>query len=94
MPYYRKIQRNKNLCKGIKQITLKITEVKEELEALTLKEYAKQGSTFKPIDLSEGFDQVSIDDTSSEDTISDNKLEAIDKFFKKPYNTRGKPIDK
>jgi hypothetical protein len=41
MPYYREIQKNKKLCKGIKQITQEITEVKEELKALTLKEYAK-----------------------------------------------------
>ncbi|KAI8402590.1 hypothetical protein FOFC_17905 [Fusarium oxysporum] len=93
MPYYREIQKNKKLCEGIKQMTQEITEVEEELEALTLKECAKQGSTFKPIDLSEGFDRVSIDDTSSEDTMPDNELEAIDEFFKKPHDTRGKPTD-
>jgi hypothetical protein len=93
MPYYREIQKNKKLCEGIKQMTQEITEVEEELEALTLKECAKQGSTFKPIDLSEGFDQVSIDDTSSEDTMPDDELEAIDEFFKKPHDTRGKPTD-
>jgi hypothetical protein len=93
MPYYREIQKNKKLCEGIKQMTQEITEVEEELEALTLKECAKQGSTFKPIDLSEGFDQVSIDDTSSEDTMPDNELEAIDEFFKRPHDIRGKPTD-
>jgi hypothetical protein len=93
MPYYREIQRNKNLCEGIKQMTLEITEVEEELEALTLKECTKQERTFKTIDFSEGFDQVSIDDTSSEDTMPDNELEAINEFFRKPHDTRGKPTD-
>ncbi|KAH7461789.1 hypothetical protein FOMA001_g18899 [Fusarium oxysporum f. sp. matthiolae] len=93
MPYYREIQKSKNLCEGIKQMTLEITEVEEELEALTLKEGTKQERTFKPIDLSEGFDQVSIDDTSSEDTMPDNELEAINEFFRKPHDTRGKPTD-
>jgi hypothetical protein len=93
MPYYREIQKNKNLCEGIKQMTLEITEVEEELEALTLKECTKQERTFKTINLSEGFDQVSIDDTSSEDTMPDNELEAINEFFRKPHDTRGKPTD-
>ena len=93
MPYYREIQKNKNLCEGIKQMTLEITEVEEELEALTLKEGTKQERTFKPIDLSKGFDQGSIDDTSSEDTMPDNELDAIDEFFRKPHDTRGKPTD-
>ncbi|SCO87530.1 uncharacterized protein FRV6_11657 [Fusarium oxysporum] len=42
MPYYREIQKNKNLCEGIKQMTQEITDVEEELEALTLKESMKQ----------------------------------------------------
>ncbi|KAH7475360.1 hypothetical protein FOMA001_g11755 [Fusarium oxysporum f. sp. matthiolae] len=57
------------------------------------KESAEQERTFKPIDLSEGFDQVSIDDTSSEDTMSDNELEAINEFFKRPHDIRGKPTE-
>ncbi|SCO87756.1 uncharacterized protein FRV6_11883 [Fusarium oxysporum] len=42
MPYYREIQKNKNLCEGIKQMTQEITDVEEGLEALTLKESMKQ----------------------------------------------------
>ncbi|RKK68679.1 hypothetical protein BFJ69_g13424 [Fusarium oxysporum] len=42
MPYYREIQKNKNLRQGIKQITQEITEAKEELEALTSKRPTKQ----------------------------------------------------
>ncbi|KAH7468019.1 hypothetical protein FOMA001_g15870 [Fusarium oxysporum f. sp. matthiolae] len=131
MPYYREIQKNKNLRQGIKQMTQGITEVEKEFETLTLeeiqkgkiefvdlgkynreekeecaqeahqrlekylhdKESAEQERTFKPIDLSEGFDQVSIDDTSSEDTMSDNELEAINEFFKRPHDIRGKPTE-
>ncbi|KAL9572139.1 hypothetical protein ACKAV7_003717 [Fusarium commune] len=93
MPYYREIQRNKNLCQGIKQMSEEITEVEKELETLTLKEDTKQKRIVEPIDLSEGFDQVSIDDTSSEDTTSDDELNAITKFFKQPHNIRGKPTD-
>ncbi|SCO87742.1 uncharacterized protein FRV6_11869 [Fusarium oxysporum] len=42
----------------------------------------------------EGYLEPLIDDTSSEDTITDNELKAINEFFKKPHEIRGKPTDK
>lgn len=80
MAHYRQVHKNKELLEGIRQMTQEITKTEKELETLGLN--------------SKGFDQISIDDTSSGGTQAPNEeLEAIIAFFERPHNVRRKPTD-